>query len=85
MHREGRSYAPSVVRIGVNVHHSVQKVSLDALVTQRLATSVSSQVQHSKSIMPPVILTMAVRCWLHADVASCVVAPWSERQLALEV
>ncbi|MCO5574144.1 hypothetical protein L7F22_027924 [Adiantum nelumboides] len=34
----GQSFIPSVVRIGVNPHHSVQSVSMDYLVEQRLSS-----------------------------------------------
>ena len=33
--RHGNKYIPSVVRVGLSVHHSVRSVSLDALVEQR--------------------------------------------------
>ena len=36
MDARGNMYAPSIVRIGVNVHHSVKSVSLDAIVDSRL-------------------------------------------------
>ena len=36
LNREGKSYHPQIVRVGVNVHHSVQSISMDSLVNQRL-------------------------------------------------
>ncbi|KAG0597404.1 hypothetical protein M758_UG335400 [Ceratodon purpureus] len=33
----GQTYTPSVVRVGLNAHHSVSAVSMDTLVTQRLS------------------------------------------------
>uniref|UniRef100_A0A7S0WSL5 Helicase ATP-binding domain-containing protein n=1 Tax=Chlamydomonas leiostraca TaxID=1034604 RepID=A0A7S0WSL5_9CHLO len=36
MDKDGQMYAPSVVRIGVNPHHSVRSVALDAIVDARL-------------------------------------------------
>ena len=36
---EGRSFTPSVVRVGVSIHHSVQSVSLDALAALRLGSA----------------------------------------------
>ena len=38
MDGEGQVFAPSVVRIGVNVHHSVQEVALETLVEKRLGS-----------------------------------------------
>ncbi len=37
--RKGAKYIPSVVRVGLSVHHSVQSVSLDALLEQRMRSS----------------------------------------------
>lgn len=34
----GDSYSPSIVRAGLNAHHSVAAVTMDALVTQRMAS-----------------------------------------------
>lgn len=34
---QGRQYVPSVVRVGVNVHHSVQSVSLGSLMDTRIS------------------------------------------------
>lgn len=39
MDKDGKNFAPNIVRAGVNVHHSVECVSLDTLVTQRLGTA----------------------------------------------
>ena len=38
---DGAMYKPTVVRVGVHVHHSVAHVSLDKLVDDRLAASVN--------------------------------------------
>jgi hypothetical protein len=43
--RTGKKYLPSIVRIGLNAHHSIQAVELDNLVDQRLARLASSKVQ----------------------------------------
>ena len=37
MDKNGKSYTPNVVRVGVNAHHSVKSVELDTLVNQKLA------------------------------------------------
>ena len=37
--RHGAKYIPSVVRVGLSVHHSVRSVSLDALVEQRMRSA----------------------------------------------
>ena len=34
--RRGKSYSPSVVRVGLSVHHSVESVALDTLVQKNL-------------------------------------------------
>jgi len=47
MDGEGQVFAPSVVRIGVNVHHSVQEVALETLVEKRLGSGGDSGVQVS--------------------------------------
>ncbi|RMZ53306.1 hypothetical protein APUTEX25_004794 [Auxenochlorella protothecoides] len=36
--KDGKAFTPSVVRVGVNIHHSVQSVALDTLVTLRLGS-----------------------------------------------
>jgi len=36
MDGSGGPFQPSVVRVGVNVHHSVESVSLEALIAARL-------------------------------------------------
>ena len=38
---DGAMYKPTVVRVGVHVHHSVAHVSLDKLVDERLAATVN--------------------------------------------
>jgi len=38
-HRRGQQFKPSLVRVGLKVHHSVATVALDTLVGQRLAAS----------------------------------------------
>lgn len=35
----GNRFDPSIVRIGVNVHHSVKQVSLEAQLEQKLGTT----------------------------------------------
>lgn len=40
----GRRYDPSIVRIGVNIHHSVKSVSLEALVDAKLGVTERGQV-----------------------------------------
>ena len=39
MSKNGTLYHPTVVRVGVHIHHSVQSVSLDALIDQKLSHS----------------------------------------------
>jgi len=39
MDDHGKMYTPSIVRVGVNIHHSVASVSLDNLVTHRLTSA----------------------------------------------
>ncbi len=36
MDRDGSTYAPGIVRAGVNMHHSVKAFSLDAIVESRM-------------------------------------------------
>ena len=43
--QEGRMFTPNVVRVGVNIHHSVQSVALDTLVDHRLGRDSGSQVE----------------------------------------
>uniref|UniRef100_A0A7S1X684 DNA2/NAM7 helicase helicase domain-containing protein n=1 Tax=Tetraselmis chuii TaxID=63592 RepID=A0A7S1X684_9CHLO len=38
MDKDGRMYTPSIVRVGVNIHHSVSSVGLDTLVSHRLVS-----------------------------------------------
>eukprot|EP00884_Botryococcus_braunii_P016658 jgi/Botrbrau1/3676/Bobra.0008s0007.1 len=40
--RQGRRYTPNVVRVGLNVHHSVESVSLESAVAARLKNSAES-------------------------------------------
>lgn len=40
--KHGSTFAPSIVRVGVNVHHSVKSVALETLVDKRLGTSEQS-------------------------------------------
>ena len=40
--RQGNRYIPSIVRVGLSVHHSVEAVSLDALVDMRLRSAKAS-------------------------------------------
>ncbi len=41
--RKGNAYSPSIVRVGLSVHHSVASVALDTLVSKRAqADKVSS-------------------------------------------
>lgn len=35
--KDGKRFTPNVVRVGLNIHHSVQSVALDTLVSRRLA------------------------------------------------
>eukprot|EP00803_Ostreobium_quekettii_P007947 evm.model.scf_520.6 EVM.evm.TU.scf_520.6 scf_520:61854-71225(+) len=44
MDKNGKSYTPNVVRVGVNAHHSVKSVELDTLVNQKLAKAERSGV-----------------------------------------
>ena len=37
MDKNGKSYMPNVVRVGVNAHDSIKSVELDTLVNQKLA------------------------------------------------
>ncbi|KAK9812831.1 hypothetical protein WJX72_004417 [[Myrmecia] bisecta] len=39
MNKQGQVYPPSIVRVGLSVHHSVQSVALDTLVEAKLQTS----------------------------------------------
>lgn len=39
MDKDGRMYTPSIVRVGVNIHHSVSSVGLDTLVSHRLSST----------------------------------------------
>jgi len=39
LRRQGNRYIPSIVRVGLSVHHSVAAVSLDALVEQRMRSA----------------------------------------------
>lgn len=41
MDDHGKMYTPSIVRVGVNAHHSIKSVALDALVTHRLVCDAS--------------------------------------------
>lgn len=43
--QEGHVFTPNVVRVGVNIHHSVQSVALDTLVQHRLGRESSSKVR----------------------------------------
>lgn len=47
--RQGRRYTPSLVRVGLKVHHSVASVALDTLVEQRMKASatVSTGAEHT--------------------------------------
>ena len=36
----GATYSPTLVRVGINVHHSVESVSMDTLVSQRVGVGV---------------------------------------------
>ena len=38
MDGSGSAFTPNVVRVGVNVHHSVKSMALDTLVSARLGT-----------------------------------------------
>lgn len=40
--RQGNRYIPSIVRVGLSVHHSVEAVSLDALVESRMRSAKAS-------------------------------------------
>lgn len=42
--RNGKVYSPTIVRIGLNVHHSVQSVALETLAQQQLARAAASKV-----------------------------------------
>ena len=37
--RSGNHFSPSLVRVGLKVHHSVEKLALDTIVRARLAAS----------------------------------------------
>jgi hypothetical protein len=43
----GGTYIPSIVRVGVNAHHSIASVSMDTLADQRMQTS-QQQVCHTR-------------------------------------
>eukprot|EP00252_Welwitschia_mirabilis_P021527 TRINITY_DN5542_c0_g1_i1.p1 TRINITY_DN5542_c0_g1~~TRINITY_DN5542_c0_g1_i1.p1 ORF type:complete len:621 (+),score=147.92 TRINITY_DN5542_c0_g1_i1:2-1864(+) len=45
----GEVYSPSIVRVGLQAHHSVQAVSMDYLVEQRLSTMDKSSGPHGSS------------------------------------
>jgi senataxin len=40
----GLMYTPSIVRVGLNAHHSVQSVTMDNLVAQRMSSMERSAV-----------------------------------------
>ena len=42
--REGKTSVPSIVRVGLNIHHSVAKVSLENLMQQKLDSKMESKV-----------------------------------------
>ena len=42
--REGQTYRPSVVRVGLKPHHSVHKAALDTLIDKRMSTARESTV-----------------------------------------
>ena len=47
--RHGRRYTPSLVRVGLKVHHSVASVALDTLVEKRLQASATVRANEPKS------------------------------------
>lgn len=42
--KDGNIFTPNIVRIGVNIHHSVQSVALDNLVQHRLGRGADNKV-----------------------------------------
>jgi hypothetical protein len=60
--QEGRSFTPNVVRVGVNIHHSVLSVALDTLVDTRLGGDAGTQVTPP---LPPSLGDALVWCLLH--------------------
>jgi senataxin len=45
----GNRFDPSIVRIGVNVHHSVKQVSLESQLEQKLGTTDRVSETHSST------------------------------------
>lgn len=43
-HRHGDKHTPGIIRMGMNVHHSVASVSMEALVERRLEATKESRV-----------------------------------------
>ncbi len=63
--RQGNRYIPSIVRVGLSVHHSVEAVSLDALVEQRLRSAAKAKLLHPLPPMPQsrsILLSSVTRC-----------------------
>ena len=44
--RSGNPFSPSLVRVGLKVHHSVEKLALDTVVRARLAASATARAAY---------------------------------------
>ena len=66
--RTGNDSSPSIVRVGLSIHHSVQSVSLDALVQQRAARASSSSQKVSfrtRNCFKSIVQILCTSRWTH--------------------
>ncbi len=52
MCRRGDSYSPSIVRVGLSVHHSVMSVAMDTLINKRMQSEKAGLSSSCDALIP---------------------------------